>query len=231
MLGVIDSTKGAVYKANSPSESDVQLAVNETHDGDTVNVPAGTATWTTDLLITNSIFLIGAGSNSTFIVDGNINRSGPPALISATLDNNAEFRLSGFCFEGVNNGLPEDWSGEIGIGGKCFQARIDHCLCAGYNGPMFIISGWIYGVADHNAFIEDFKEPFQFENCSTYGGSSYGDGSWAAPEMLGSSNAFFVENNYFQDLALNVAANAIDCYAGARVVFRYNFCQDTAPDT
>jgi hypothetical protein len=226
-----NSMKAAVINANSPSLSDVQAAVNQSHDGDTVNVPAGTAIWASNLLINDSISLIGAGSNSTFIVDNNANRSISGCLINASVDNNAEFRISGFCFEGANNGEAEDYNGEIEIGGTCFQVRVDHCYCTNYNGPMLLIYGWIYGVCDHCDFIANFRQGAQVYNCATMNGSLYGDGSWAAPEMLGSSNAFFFENNYFDDQATFAAANAIDCFDGSRVVFRYNVCQDTAPET
>lgn len=231
ILDVIGRVKAAEIAANSPSEKDVQAAVNQTHDGDTVTVPAGTGIWTTNLVINDSISLIGAGSNRTFIVDNNPNRNGPAALISASPDNNAEFRISEFCFEGSNNGESEDWNGEIGINGTCFKVRVDHCYCTNYNAPMLIIWGWIYGVCDHCDFIANFREGAQVYNCYTMSNSLYGDGSWAAPATLGSGNAFFFEDDYFRDLALNVAANAIDCYAGSRVVCRHSVFQDTAPDT
>jgi Divergent InlB B-repeat domain len=231
VFGFLDSMKGAVFVANSPMLSDVQTAVNETHDGDTVKVPAGTGVWASNLIITNSILLQGAGSNSTFIVDNNLNRNISGCLISATVDNNAESEISGFCFMGTNNGAAEDFSGEIEIAGTCFQLRFDHCYCTNYNGPMLIIYGWVYGVADHDCFIANFRQGAQLYTGATYGGSLYGDGSWAAPETLGSGNAFFFENDYFYNQALDASALGIDMYDGSRAVFRYNYCVSMAPDT
>ena len=54
--------------ALSPSYTDVNNAVASAASGDTVNVPAGTATWSSTLAIgTKAISLIGAGAGSTVI--------------------------------------------------------------------------------------------------------------------------------------------------------------------
>lgn len=67
--GLISRVNGAVFEAKSVSLSDVQAAIRAAKDGDTVTVPAGTATWTSTLNITNNITLQGAGAASTIIVD------------------------------------------------------------------------------------------------------------------------------------------------------------------
>jgi hypothetical protein len=68
-FGLVAKANGAVLEAKSASLSDVQAAIRAAAEGDTVTVPAGTATWTATLNITKNITLQGAGSGSTVIID------------------------------------------------------------------------------------------------------------------------------------------------------------------
>ena len=60
-FGLVAKVNGAVLEAKSVSLSDVHAAIRAATDGDTVTVPAGTATWTATLNITKNITLQGAG--------------------------------------------------------------------------------------------------------------------------------------------------------------------------
>jgi hypothetical protein len=60
---------GAVITAMSASFRDVSSAVGLAHDGDSVLVPAGSASWTETLLIGKGITLQGAGEDKTTILD------------------------------------------------------------------------------------------------------------------------------------------------------------------
>ena len=53
---------GATIEAKSVSLADVQSAIGSAHEGDTVIVPSGTASWTSTLVITKGINLKGATS-------------------------------------------------------------------------------------------------------------------------------------------------------------------------
>src|SRR2546423_5972242 len=55
-------TKGATVEAKSAELADVKAAIGAAREGDTVTVPAGTASWTSTLLITKGITLQGATS-------------------------------------------------------------------------------------------------------------------------------------------------------------------------
>src|SRR5207302_10564325 len=66
---ISDKIYAATIEAKSVSFADVNSAVAAAKDGDTVTVPAGVATWTAPLTITNNITLQGAGAASTTIVD------------------------------------------------------------------------------------------------------------------------------------------------------------------
>lgn len=77
------------------------------------------------------------------------------------------------------------------------------------------------GVIDHNEFLyTDGIAIYAFhKNWNNQGGASAG--SWYAASGFGSSQFLFIENNTFT--ASNSMA-ALDCYGGARIVFRYNTC-------
>lgn len=61
----------AIITATSCNSSDVQTAINAAVDGDTVQIPAGTCSWTTSgVTVTNKVLTIqGAGIDQTIIVD------------------------------------------------------------------------------------------------------------------------------------------------------------------
>src|SRR6266853_2189011 len=61
----------ATKTAASCSRADVGTAVNSASDGDTIVIPAGTCTWTSNLTITAKVLVLqGAGMDRTVIVDG-----------------------------------------------------------------------------------------------------------------------------------------------------------------
>ena len=69
LLPALNQAKGATIDAKSGSLADVSSAIASAHDGDTVVVPAGTASWTSTLSITKGITLRGAGYDATVILD------------------------------------------------------------------------------------------------------------------------------------------------------------------
>ena len=61
-LAAAGGAKGATVEAKSAELADVKSAIASAHDGDTVMVPAGEASWTSPLIITKGITLQGATS-------------------------------------------------------------------------------------------------------------------------------------------------------------------------
>src|SRR6266480_869956 len=97
-----------VYQSNG-SVANVQALHNAALDGDTIKIPAGTFSWTSRLNITKGITLQGATTivgttwspavTDTTIIQDNTPRSGPRAgIISAQLNANQSFRLTGITF-------------------------------------------------------------------------------------------------------------------------------------
>src|SRR5437764_445785 len=59
LLAVSGTAQAGTINARSPSFADVSTAVASAHDGDTVIVPGGTASWTRTLVINKAIRLLG----------------------------------------------------------------------------------------------------------------------------------------------------------------------------
>lgn len=207
--------------ATSPSYADVSAAISSASPGDTVIVPAGTATWGSQLTIRKGIYLIGAGVGITVITSG---YSGSYLILYNPSDyvSNAPFRLSGFTFN--LNGK----SGWLALGEADKSApfvvqdkvRIDHnrILNPRSMSAQFI---WnycdMYGVVDNNTMEGGdyfFKNDTQGTEC----------GWWnTSPQntfVSGSSNYLYFEDNVF---AMTGTDNLLcEAQYSGRYAFRYN---------
>ena len=152
-LDAVASTRTAA----SPAYGDVVAAVANSSNGDTVNVPAGSATWNSTLnLGTKAISLIGAGSGSTIITNG------VGCLIKSNNTGSNIVRISGFRFNSSDNQTPI-----VSFAGPSYKVRVDHCYfnkgdCAiGTNDPFGGASGTgpVWGVVDHCQFY-NMKRPY-----------------------------------------------------------------------
>lgn len=216
------SIKAAVITAASDSVVDVQAAVNSASPGDTVAVPAGSATWTTALVINEDITLQGAGIGQTIITDGG-NGEGIN-LITWQTSTSFPDRLTGFTFQGQSSQANLLYKSEVGFGGTSMNVRVDHvffnyCAQADINmtGPI--------GCIDHCQFNLNFDNGVQCWGYN-FGGAdadALGDGSWSTPMQWGTTNAVYIESCIF-NYATYPGPGVNDSSAGARIVFRYNIC-------
>jgi PKD repeat protein len=146
----ISITQANVITAASPSFSDVSAAVAAARAGDTVLVPAGSATWGGYLSITKGISIIGAGIGNTIITAGSsrIISFSPDATTRANQD---LFRVSGFAFRGSTSSvieLAESDSQTVPIR----NVRIDHNRWENSGGYPISVNGNFWGVVDSNQF-------------------------------------------------------------------------------
>jgi len=216
-LNIYNSAKATIINASSAALSAVQTAVNSANPGDTVNVPAGTATWTSALTISTDIQLIGAGIGQTVIIDGGTTALNP--MISWATSSNYFDRLSGFTFQGNNN--TESYQGTVQIHGTCHSFRLDDCEFNLLNNCNVAMDGWMYGCIDHCFFYRNDVFGVQVHEDNWGGGANnWGDGSWADADYLGTTNAIYIENNIFTNI--QSSPGAFDMEDGGRIVFRYN---------
>ncbi len=236
LVAFAGSACGETINAASCSQADVQAAIDSASGGDTVNVPAGSCTWSNRLVITKGIKLIGAGdgvtySNGTVITctysSGHIEGSDGYAVVYSPdqSDRVAGFRLSGFEFDfsglsegiGIWNELANQWNNPV------TNVRVDHNILKDGRQEWMVIGGVVYGVADNNIIDH-----------TTGGGSSdgidhmgLGDGAWQHMSYeFGTSETWFWEDNTFKSTSGYLGDNW-DCTNGARYVARYNTIQET----
>jgi hypothetical protein len=234
--------------AASCNASDVQSALNSvTSSTTTVNIPAGTCTWTTGdsltvpsgsttLTIQGQTSIAGTcgpggsctSTDSTVIVDDYASTN---SLLSITTQSGCTLvRLTGITFEGGTGSVKQN--GFVGVGGSCHNFRLDHnhfYLSPSSNANIGVrYTGWVYGVTDHNLCDMTTATTSECVNVWTdgYGGYSYGHGGWADSTNLGSANYMFVENN-----TNNNGLYFDDCDFGGREVLRYNVINNAQAQT
>ncbi len=241
------------YTAASCNYSDVNAIINgPTHiavNGDTIIIPMGTCTWTSNLSVSVGITLTGSGIPNT----------GPSTFGSGTLDtvivdnagsSNPLIRVSGITYGETftlslldiepNSGSTPLWS-PVSIAGTCTasgcpNARVDNIgfgittqWTAGGNGSnatWIIRTDNVFGVIDHCTLPSGSDAVFLDDELSAYlGVGAYGDNSWAQPDSFGGANNIYMENN-----SIYVTRSVSDCetapfggaIGGCRSVGRYN---------
>jgi hypothetical protein len=225
LCNFISEAEAATINAASCSRSHVQSAINSASDGDTVVVPAGTASWTNSVLdesvivFNKGITLTGAGIGLTVITDATLNNpnDSQEALIQVSATEGKPFRITGFSFLNVND------TG-IQIYGSCKDWRVDNCYMEGSATYGFYISGYTYGVIDHCEFKGGASKNFEVfvrEN---------NDPAWARPLTLGTEKAVYVEDCTFTGRSGTGALDDMcDGDDGARLVIRYNTITNQYP--
>jgi hypothetical protein len=228
---VLSSTlHAATFVAASSAHDDVQNAVNAAGNGDTVQIPAGMATWTSAVSWTNkNVTVLGAGKDNTVItcqecfkITSNVNTSqyshwrltgmtlkgaAPGGMTIAIWDNNSSMH-SGWRIDNMKFNFPGPGSG-YGI----------------FNG------GGSYGLIDHNEFI--WGGGLAIINVgmmnSTLGEEWPGSintlqGGYieSQPLDMGTEKALYIEDNTFTGSSPGGMAAYDVSSGGARAVFRYN---------
>ena len=148
---------GHVIQAKSVQYADVSAAVKQAADGDTVEVPAGTATWSQELKITKGITLAGktttrgagtknaTANDQTIIIVDDVPKS--PTLL--TFNTSKPFRLTGFTIRSGPK-IPIIYGqGEVGLNGQQGVAfRMDNMHFDCFKRSAVWCGGWSIGVID-----------------------------------------------------------------------------------
>ena len=217
LLGSCWSGQAVIVNARSGSLGDVAAAVARAANGDTVDVPPGESVWEDSLTISKPITLRGAGIGRT-IIRCRLKTDKPMLIFETRMG--GFYRLTGLEFRGV------DQARKFGKGCVLFRGttktfRLDHCKFDGVRNRSTVFRNALCGVIDHNIFIARTANQQITIYHDSWGGQSWGDGSWASPIDWGGPNAIYIEDNSFASDPPNHYA-FIDEYAGARFVFRHN---------
>jgi hypothetical protein len=231
LSGSTCAAEGNVIKAPSLSTADVQAALDAAKDGDTVQLPAGTVTWSDNVkLKEKAVTLRGAGMAQTVIIDGTPNDGKYPTDTRKPLlivgAEGKPWRLTNMTFRGKAEGNPDNDVGIphlVCIGGTCKNWRIDHCafvetVCG------LLVQGFTYGLIDHCEFRGTLKRDGGAVTAIRLEGTRKTD--WSRPLSLGSAEAVYIEDCVFDMDQKSHNFNAIHTDSGARVVFRH--CKSNA---
>jgi hypothetical protein len=230
--------------ASSPSLRDVDAAISSARDGDSVIIPAGTASWASTLVITKGITLqgqtttdsvTGAAADKTIIQDNVTRRPGSGGTPIIRVDSvlGKTYRISGITFEPVATNVNQN--GAIKLTGNSHAVRLDHCHFKPMLHQAIYVGVWgaIFGVADHNIMecphVQSFNSNMGNWPNSDGSAGQFGNGSWATPTNLGSEKFFFIEDNYIKNVTSpwDQRGGNVDSTWGGRYVFRHNHCYET----
>lgn len=209
-LLVAGSAEAATRVAATCSLSDIQTQVNASSAGDTVTVPAGTATWSGSLTVNKNISVIGAGTNNTVITC-----SGSALSMGTTAA--GVCRLSGFSFVGGSGG-----KGIYVAMSPTNYVRVDHCFFQGFQHGFY----WYgIGLIDHCTFLNPTY--LGFVQCpSPAGNPTSAQQNWVRdhwyPVPMDTTNALFLEDCTITWTSFNNSDNyVIQSYQAASYIVRY----------
>jgi hypothetical protein len=194
----ISRSYGSTINALSPSYSDVSSAVSSASVGDTVIVPAGSATWSSQLLIQKGITLQGNGIGSTVITSGQGDNTFIIIYAPSAPQNDDPLRITGFTFNGNQHSTGieiRNTSDSYHIHNiRVDHNRFYHCGYGTVSG-----AGVVFGQSNGGGFgrISGVVDNNTFDDCTTFT-RTYGSysNSWDNdPVDLGGPTGMYVENN------------------------------------
>lgn len=223
--------QAAIVNAASCGQSDVNTAIEITANaGDTVQIPAGTCTWSSGgsgrVLIDKSLTVVGAGEGTTTIVD-NTPDENPDHLFLLTLGTDTVIDVSGLTLTG-NAVAGKFDSGHIRVDEGATDTgsvRFHHITFDTLDQRAFhwFDSPGVTSLIDNVTFQNSGSKQFIAVFGNGYGGAQ-GDGSWEAATNAGSTEGVYIEDSTFSKSG--TATGVFDGFAGARLVFRHNTVTD-----
>lgn len=194
-----------------PAQSAVTAAITAASNGDTIDVCAGSASWS-GFTISKPISLIGAGMDNTIIT---ITSYGYDGAITINAHATLHTRVAHMTMEGTGY-----YFGVNGAYNNTSRVRIDH-----------IKASPVSGAGESPGFVTwNDNQPGLIDNCIIYmeGGCPelihpFGDGaaSWSRASNIGSADLLVVETNTFITGG-GGCPSALTSFDGARWTFRYN---------
>ena len=199
--------------------------IQAANDGDTVQLPAGTAVWkhgwnSEHWAKMKAIMIQGAGIDETIIRTDTTTAPGDKAFVINGVEGKP-FRITGITFDGTGFANAGTWAGEVVINGNCKNFRVDHCKFLNMD-HMITITGDTFGLVDHCKFCALKKNRL----AQTIYCQGPGKVAFTRPLTLGTAQAVYFEDNdvRFSPEVVNTNGNNpwIVPYSGARVVIRHN---------
>lgn len=201
----------ATINASSCSLAAVQSAVSQAQAGDTVNVPAGTCSWSGGLSI-SGIQLIGAGKSTS----GTVITSG---AVTMTKHATQYTRVSGFRFTGSDRHVTAVGSAS----NKPYVIDNNYLFTSGGAGGSTLVGITVNGgLLHHNDFTASSGTGADVFNIAT-------SEDWAQAATFGNADTTGERNIYLEDnIFTNILETAPDGDMGGRYVIRYNTYRDSS---
>jgi hypothetical protein len=225
LLGYLTvSLRAGTLAAASCGRTDVQSAINIAKPGDTVVIPAGTCTWTAQVLVSEkAITLQGAGVGQTIIRNG---YSSGAMLAFHFRAGQATTFLTGITFDAAR--LDTGSNPVVSLsGGGTNQFRLHHFSMTNLleRGIAIDMDGReMSGVVDH-CTMEMPVTSGGSKAISIFGAGGGDHTPFSRPLALGTNTYIFIEDCTFTFGGPN--DGALDAYNGARYVFRHNVVTNT----
>jgi hypothetical protein len=190
---------------STPDLASVITCVGIAASGDTVNVSAGSATWSGEIVVTKAMHIQGAGIGNTVITV----TAGGFAYLPTSGEVNKVFELNGFTFNG-NSAFDETAYGHTPpITGLKVH---DNAFNNASSGRAIFLSGLEFGVFYHNTFAGNYIDVSVI-------GAGIASGNFY-PLCFGCSSYPYFEDNTFGN---GVGAEFVsETGQGGRMVFRHN---------
>jgi hypothetical protein len=210
------------HTAASASYANVLSAYNAASDGDTVAVPAGTATWSSTLTLTKHISLIGGSGGTTLIKAG----ASPAIQMNPSADANDTLqRVSGFTFDGQGSNRAIDighYDTKLGYT-ILTRLRLDNCIFQNSSGSSWdncAIRNYCtnYGLVDHCQFAAPATNGYIIWAQAQWNGDCFTTPPQSYWEP-GTNQSIYWENNKF---TLSSGARVVVHNSSGRGVYRYN---------
>jgi len=189
-INVVTPLIGNIVTATSCSYTAVSAAVASANDGDTVMVPAGTCTWTNEIVINKGITIQGAGATQTVLINNIAGVGGASGSLFSLIDggSNSLRRITqiGMKSNYITNDFAKKGVG-VWVAGYGSQKRVDNCQFNDLYVGVYVSNS--NGVSDHNSYY----------NCaSAYRHAGFGNEQQYAwnnfrPVVFNSLNYFFHE--------------------------------------
>lgn len=186
--------------AASASFADVQTAYNAAALNEQINIPAGSATWTSKLTMTKAVRLVGAGVGQTIITRNN----GSDSIISCGPTNGTWSMIRGIEFRDTGGGSPLT-AGIVTMSKTLiYECSFDPVIAA-------VVA---YSTHLYPAVVS--KTTFAAGNTAmtAFGGTN----AWDNAVVWGSTNGLYAEDCF----VTNNSNGAVDAYNGARYVYRFS---------
>jgi hypothetical protein len=213
------SGSGTAWSCSAGSTvAQVQTAIGSASAGATISFAAGSYSWGTSIVLSNSkgVTLQGAGIGQTIVTV-----TGAPIIYMDTLsgNNTNAYRITGFTFQNAPANLVIWLYGN----GTLNNIRIDHNEFKNFAvGAIAIFfgestsKGKFYGVIDHNTF----SGTNNFMSLKYLGPND--PAQWPSGIRGTSQNVFLEDNVYNFTSASDLGSGCVDVWSAGAIVFRHN---------